>query len=349
MDSQILQFIALIGRHVAGNEEFDFAVCASYFTLDVLTKIAFGHSNGFLPNNKDLFDYFKITTAFFPIMELGCNLPAVLKLLHSKWMQALAGPKPTDQVGMGALIGQAHREVATRFGPDAKDDQPDMLGSFVRHGLSQVECESESVIQIMAGSDSTATALRVTFWHIMSTPIVYSKLNQEIASAVAEGRVSYPVIKDKEAKALPYLQACIREGLRMFMPLNGLSTRVIPPGGYDYKGMHLPAGTQIGVSAYSMLRRKDIFGPDANTFRPERFIDNDRSTIKHYEQTQELVFGHGRHSCLGRQIALMELGKVIFEVSCTYILSMRIILTFAITAHEKVRLHNCQSDGGGDY
>lgn len=303
------------------NKSIDFAILTSYFTLDVLSKIAFGSIFGFLKNNCDMFDYHKTTGAFFPIMELGSNVQTVQRMLESRIVQTLAGPKPSDKVGLGAIMGKAHAIVAERYGPDAKQGQDDMLASFVKHGLTQTECESESIIQIMAGSDSTATALRVTFWHIVCNPPVYMKLQQEIKTAMESGSVSHPVISDAQAKALPYLQACIREGLRIFMPLNGLSTRVCPPEGFTWKGLHIPGGTQIGMSAYSMNRRTDIFGPDADTFRPERFIKGPIENIRNMEKVQELCFGFGKTSCLGKGIALMEVGKVLFEVNfaTTYI------------------------------
>src|SRR6266487_3103815 len=90
----------------------------------------------------------------------------------------------------------AQRVVAERFKPDSKD-RPDMLGSFLRHGLTKPQAEAESLIQMygkhlvfiylqfqlflfdfwtlikcyrMAGSDSTATAIRVILYYIVATP-----------------------------------------------------------------------------------------------------------------------------------------------------------------------------------
>lgn len=95
--------------------------------------------------------------------------------------------------------------MASRFGPDAKD-QPDMLGSFVRNGLSQHQCEQEVILQIVAGSDTTATALRGTLLQLCSTPMVYLKLQKEIDEAVRSGMVGEGVISQETARKLPYLQ-----------------------------------------------------------------------------------------------------------------------------------------------
>ena len=77
----------------------------------------------------------------------------------------------------------------------------------------------------MAGADSTATAMRTTFLYIITNPSVYSKLREEISEGLRDGRISSPVIRDVEAKELPYLQACIKEGLRIWPPLTGLMTK----------------------------------------------------------------------------------------------------------------------------
>ncbi|KAK5275629.1 hypothetical protein LTR40_012736, partial [Exophiala xenobiotica] len=103
------------------------------------------------------------------------------------------------------------------------------------------------------------------------------------------------------------------------MPLQGLAGRVSPyPDGATVNGVFIPPGTEVGIATYAMGHRRDFYGPDADTFRPERWIDNDPETIKGYGRINELVFGAGRSSCLGKRIALMELRKAIFELLRRY-------------------------------
>jgi cytochrome P450 len=306
--------VSLVKGQAESNKVFDFAMFAGYFTLDSLTQIAFGNAMGFLTKNEDLYDYIKSSTDYFPIMELGSNHPLILSILNSRFMQANAAPKPDDKLGFGRIIGVAHKAVAERFGADAKQVD-DMIGSFIRHGLTQTECESETMLQILAGADSTATTLRTTILYILTSPYVYANLLAEIKSAIENGKVSYPVIKDSEAKSLPYLQACIKEGLRIYQPLCGLAAKLAPPGGTTVNGVFVPEGVEVGIANYAMMRREDLFGQDADTFRPERWTENDAATVEKYAKTWELSFGTGRSSCLGKNIALMELGKAIFEVS----------------------------------
>ena len=314
IDGRIIELLDLIRRdYVDKQEPLDFARLAGFFTLDNLTTIAFGVTMGFLRRNEDLFDYHKTSTQLYPIVECSMNHRSIYLLLQA--VQKMVA-QPSD-IGFGAIVTAVNKAVRERFSaPPTVETPTDMLNSFMRHGLSQLQCESEAILQIMAGADSTAHALRNTFVRILTNPSAYRRLIMEIDTALEKGEVSYPVIKNREAQALPYLRACVMEGLRIFMPLNGVSTRLVPsPGGYDYNGIHLPAGTEVGWSLYSMLRRKDIFGPDADTFRPERWFDDDVEKLKMRERVQEMAFGTGRASCLGKDIALMELRKAIFEVS----------------------------------
>jgi cytochrome P450 len=202
-----------------------------------------------------------------------------------------------------------------------------MLGSFIAHGLSQEEAESEVIIQMcanprrfplgyrlticsMAGGDTSATAIRATLLHLIMHPHVTSKLHREFTS----NPISSP-IQDAEARNLPYLQAVIKEGLRIFPPVVGLMSKVVPPGGDVIDNRFVPGGTRIGYGAYGIFRDKKIWGQDADTFRPERWLD----ATPDMESSLELVFSYGRFQCLGKNLAMMELNKIFVEVRTLHI------------------------------
>ena len=290
-------------------------------------RTAFGQPFGFLTKNEDLYNYNKSSTSFFPIMELGTNIPFIHSILSSSFIQALAGPKAEDKGGLGAIIGIAQKIVADRFNPtsEAKNER-DMLNSFIHHGLTQLEAESESLLQILAGSDSTATTIRMTLLYILTNPPVYLRLRHEIDTAITNGGISFPIVKNSEALSLPYLQATIKEGLRLWQPLNGIGTKLSPPEDIEISGVRIPAGTQCGLSQHMMMRRRDYFGEDATIFRPERWLDNEPERVKQMERAWELTFAAGRFTCLGKGIALMELNKVFVEVCVSCLVSL--ILNF---------------------
>lgn len=170
-----------------------------------------------------------------------------------------------------------------------------------------------SIFMINAGSDTVATVIRVSLLNIMSNPPVYVRLKREIFSAIREGRASNPITL-AEAKAIPYLQALIYESLRMRSPTPGLFAKAVPPEG-DYIGdMFIPGGTGVGVNSSAILASETVFGQDADLFRPERFLEADAVRRELMERQVELIFGFGRWMCIGKNVAWIELNKVLFEV-----------------------------------
>ena len=166
----------------------------------------------------------------------------------------------------------------------------------------------------MAGADSTATAVRCIFLHILTNPRIYSRLLEEILSAERSGRISSPIIRDAESRQLPYLQACIKEGLRIWPPLTGLMTKRTPPSGDTFKDVYIPGNTDISYSAWATHHNPKSFGEDAAVFRPERWLETTGEALNRMERSVELVFGSGRYGCLGKSVAFVELNKVFVEV-----------------------------------
>lgn len=163
----------------------------------------------------------------------------------------------------------------------------------------------------MAGSDTTATAIRAI---LIMHPRVTSKLRTEISS----NPISSP-IQDAEARKLPYLQAIIKEGLRIFPPVVGLMSKEVPPSGDVINNQFVPGGTKIGYGAYGIFRDKQMWGQDADTFRPERWLEASPEKIKEMESTLELIFSYGKYQCLGKSLAMMELNKIFVEVGAEVI------------------------------
>ena len=90
------------------------------------------------------------------------------------------------------------------------------------------------------------------------------------------------------------------------------------PGGDTIDGVFLPGGTAIGHNLLSVLRSENTFGPDADIFRPERFIECDKEKKIEMERVVELAFGSGRWMCAGKLVAFTQLNKVIFELLRTF-------------------------------
>ena len=74
-------------------------------------------------------------------------------------------------------------------------------------GFTEEECQSEGLFLLLAGSESTANALRSILVHAISSPAAYNRLAAEIQDAVRTEKVSYPITLE-QAQRLPYLQVC---------------------------------------------------------------------------------------------------------------------------------------------
>ena len=84
-------------------------------------------------------------------------------------------------------------------------------------------------------------------------------------------------------------------------------------------GFRVPAGTQVGWAALTVMKDRSVFGKDADIFEPQRWIDAEPTKLKETEAVYGLVFATGtRWECLGKKLAYVELGKVIFEVRIPY-------------------------------
>ncbi|CAK7271325.1 hypothetical protein SEPCBS119000_004542 [Sporothrix epigloea] len=320
IDAQVVAFVKLLeDKYLAGDPSkshvpyrtVDFAHKVQFFTLDIISTIAFGDAFGCLEADADVSRYIEITERVVPTVVAMAVLPWVINLLQSPIVRPLI-PRVHNLVGFGSVMTLAKKAVDTRYGekPVVKRD---MLGSFVKHGLSRDEAEGEALMQILAGSDTTATAICATLLYTITSPQVYSRLQREIDKSVHAGRISSPV-SFAEARRLPYLQAVIREGLRMWPPAGGLQPKVSTTDDVIC-GVRVPAGTAVAWSAWTVMHDKSVYGEDAHQFRPERWLDASPEKLRAMEQTAMLGFAGGsRYECLGKNVAMTELNKVLVEL-----------------------------------
>lgn len=108
IDSQIASLVHLIEtKYLSTSDNYrpmDFGEKASFFTLDVISELAFGQAFGYLENDNDVYDYLKITKTYIPIMMVVANVPSLADLLQSRLLRGLL-PSESDKLGFGAFIG----------------------------------------------------------------------------------------------------------------------------------------------------------------------------------------------------------------------------------------------------
>jgi cytochrome P450 len=166
---------------------------------------------------------------------------------------------------------------------------------------------------IIAGSDTTAISLSAILYYLVKNPKTMRKLKNEIAEFESKGQCGNPEITFKESQEMPYLQAVMKEALRLH-PATGLPLwRVVPEGGSEISGRYFPAGSVLGINTWCAHYNEDVFGSDASEFRPERWIEaekEDPSRLKRMD-AYYMPFGLGSRTCLGRHISFLEMSKLI--------------------------------------
>ncbi|KAK3385339.1 cytochrome P450 [Podospora didyma] len=130
------------------------------------------------------------------------------------------------------------------FGPseaDKADMGPILSCGFIRHGLTKQEVLEEATLQLVAGSETTATALLSTIMYLATSPLAYVRFKREIRHAIDSGLVAADsAITYEQAQKPPYLQAVIWEGFRMCLPVNYGHYKAVPPEGDTMHGIFRP-------------------------------------------------------------------------------------------------------------
>lgn len=151
------------------------------------------------------------------------------------------------------------------------------------------------------------------FYLILNSPQVYKTLQQEVDEAQKAGRLS-PIVTYAEALKLDYFQACLKEAMRV-RPAVGLGIyRKVPAEGAEIDGRFYPGGVEVAVNGWVLHRDRAVFGDDADEFRPERWFERDAKLMS----SHMYQFGGGNHLCIGRNLALFEMNKVLIQIMREY-------------------------------
>ncbi|KAL2284621.1 hypothetical protein FJTKL_08721 [Diaporthe vaccinii] len=173
------------------------------------------------------------------------------------------------------------------------------------HSIADLACES--VLLMVAGSQSTSGALAATIHYLVNRPETLARLQDEVRNAFPEDQtVRYE--PGSQLAQLPYLRACIDESLRLTPPTPGHLPRKVLTHGLEVDGVWVAPGTTVGVSAYSIHRNETYFS-DPYDFRPERWLNDDGSYRG--AGTAFNAFSAGATGCIGKQLAYMELSLAV--------------------------------------
>ena len=209
---------------------------------DVIGEITFSKRFGFMDAGKDDGSFVQIENALRSAAWIG-QVPWLY------WLHDYLIPVLGNRLGIGARHGSL-RAFASQPIQDRTtrgSDHQDILAKLFTvqkekpNEMNDMGVISMATSNIFAGSDTTAISIRSIVYHLCKNPQYKQKLVEEIDSQQKAGNLSISV-KLEESENMPYLQACMYEGLRCH-PAVGMSLpRVTPVGGIVVDGRYIPEG-----------------------------------------------------------------------------------------------------------
>ena len=291
------------------NQSFNIRDITQDITLQVMMEAVFGIYEGERAE--------KLKHFLCEILEQGSTPWRVIFLYFPKlketfgiseiWKRQMKKQEQADQ-----LIYQEIRERRENFDPDRTDILNLLMSAQDENGqvMTDVELRDELMTLLVAGHETTATAISWAFYWIHKLPEVREKLLAELDS-LGENYDSNTVFK------LPYLTAVCNETLRIY-PVGMLTFPRMVKTPISLCGYQLEPGTVVIGSIYLTHHREDIY-PEHEKFHPERFLE------KQFSPYEFLPFGGGARRCIGLAFAQMEMKLILAKVLKTW--SMKLVNT----------------------
>lgn len=207
------------------------------------------------------------------------------------------------------LVSRTQKKAARRIEMADQLDRADFFGHLIKKKeVTERYIMGNAQTLIVAGSETTASALAaMTFW-LLRNPDCLRRLQEEVRTAFAS---SDAITGDATARC-EYLHGVIEEGLRLSPPVALALPRDSPGAVVD--GHVVPAGTTVGVENFGMAR-DPRYWVDPEAFRPERWIGDG---LKGDNKGAFQPFSTGPRACLGINLAYLEMRVVIAKVVFAY-------------------------------
>lgn len=350
VDSTIALFLSRLDtKYADSGKSLNLGLWLQFFAFDVIGELTFSRRLGFLANGSDVENI---------IHSIGANFDRISVLGQMPWLDLYLWKNPIylrffANAVPSPIVSFGQRRLEERLNTDLGEDlstvvisdpklrekdlersqqtKPDFLTRFLHLRKEHPDTISDQQVlaylfaNVNAGSDTTAAILRAIFYYLLKNPASLKKLEEELENAVTKGKLSAPFPSWSESQELPYLSAVIKEALRLHPALGLHLERVVPPSGLnlelesprkslDPMSYYFPPGTIVGINPWVYQRDPRIFGADPLSWNPGRWL---HANAKHMEN-ELLTFGAGKRTCLGRNIAMLELHKLVPAVLLRY-------------------------------
>ncbi|KAK3395674.1 cytochrome P450 [Sordaria brevicollis] len=294
-----------LDKHSSSNIPIDLDKFFTFTTSDVIGEVLFSKPFGFLQEGKDIDN----TIANAHPQAAYVSIAGFFRWFHVAF---LSNPFITwlGITPWGHLINTAMAAIKERQQDPDNARSSDALSHWLRMldqhkaeggRMQEHEVHSAAFNAIAAGNETVAAALQAFVYYMIRHPNAWARAREEIEAAGVKGEVSYA-----DAQKLPFLQACIKEALRIFGPASMGLPRVVPKGGLTIGDRTLPEGTTVSVNIWVIHYSKEIWGEDASEFNPDRWFREGASSLEKYF----IPWGMGYASCPGQNIAKIELSKI---------------------------------------
>ncbi|KAI3396494.1 hypothetical protein diail_12114 [Diaporthe ilicicola] len=237
------------------------------------------------------------------VQRLGTDGASEKGLNMTKWFEMIA----FDILGEMAF-GESFHCVE-----NGRDDFLTNISEKVKTGeVTKEEMTAHASTLVIAGGETVSTFLAAVTYFLLKNPAVYHELKQEIRSRFKDGSE----ITAMSAQQLPYLQAVISEGLRIYPPGSQGFPRTCPGGTIDRHWV--PPGVEVYTSAWTVTHDENNFH-DPYTFKPERWLDPARQDVLEASQP----FSLGPRGCRGKNFALVEVNLIMAKMHFAYDLELQ--------------------------
>ncbi|KAL5340880.1 cytochrome P450 [Aspergillus crustosus] len=317
MDGHITRLIELIPKD---GSTFDIQGLFLLLTIDSATHFLFGESVGameedtiqkkFSSNAQSFADAFNTALDYLAWRTIAQDLywtinPKVFRDANRRVHEVV------DYYVQKALVAQ----TSTEQNGDKKDGGRYIFAEALAADTQDPIVLRDNMLNILlAGRDTTASFLSSTMFLLARNQHIWKKLRDIIVEEFGDSNNPKDEITQARLKDIPYLRYVLNEVLRLLppVPLNfrvaTKDTTIPTGGGPDGKSpIAVKKGQEIFYSVYALHRRKDIYGEDADVFRPERW--EDLRLVWEY-----LPFNGGPRICLGQQYALTEVSYTLVRL-----------------------------------
>lgn len=244
----------------------------------------------FMPSLHPFFDPGKLEQR---LMREGERMDAMLQRVVTKRLAHIAstGSAPSDVL---TTLLQFDGKISTADSATAAStDQKLIVTSYVDKELGAVKAILLELL--VAATDSTTALVEWAMAEMLCHPeTILQRLKAELNATTEAGQQ----VEERHLSRLPYLEAVLKESLRMHPPISTLLPHFSKKD-TEVAGYCVPGNTILIVNAWAIGRDPRVW-KDAHTFKPERFLQDGRES--NYEL---LTFGKGRRSCPGQNLALV--------------------------------------------